>query len=182
MTFRVLAMMTTLVVSRCGSRDPGLAGEIKADGSSTVHPLTAAVTESFVKQNPGVKVSVGISGTSAGFQQFCRGETDVQNASRPIEANEQAACEQAGIDFIEIPVAYDALTIIVNPANDWTSEITIDDLRRLWEPAAERKVMRWSDVRPGWPNEPIQLFGPGQGRRRSLRPLGHPPCGPLLRL
>jgi phosphate transport system substrate-binding protein len=162
MTFRALAVVVIVVMTGCGRDAPGLTGVIKADGSSTVHPLTAAVAESFVKQHPEVQVSVAISGTSAGFQQFCRGEADVQNASRPINAGERAACAASGIDFVEIPVAYDALTLIVHPANDWASTITVDELKRLWEPAAEGRVMRWSDVRAGWPDQPIQLFGPGQ--------------------
>jgi phosphate transport system substrate-binding protein len=150
-----------------GAREPGLTGEIKASGSSTVHPLTSAVAESFVKQHPDVKISVASSGTSAGFQQFCRGEIDVQSASRPINADERAACERSGVAFLEIPVAYDALTIIVHPANDWTSSISVAELKRLWEPDAEGKVTRWSDVKPGWPNEPIKLFGPGARASRK---------------
>ena len=161
LTFRALGFAAALAITSCGPREPGLTGEITASGSSTVHPLTSAVAESFVKQHPDVKISVASSGTSAGFQQFCRGEIDVQNASRPINADERAACERSGVAFLEIPVAYDALTIIVHPANDWTSSISVAELKRLWEPAAEGKVTRWSDVRPGWPNEPIKLFGPG---------------------
>ena len=161
MTLRTLALIVTIVVPGCGSREPELTGEFKADGSSTVQPLTTAVIQEFAKQTPGVKIAVGISGTSAGFEQFCRGGIDLQNASRPIDSKEREACKQSNIDFVEIPVAYDALTIIVHPANDWATAITIDELKRLWEPAAEGKVMRWSDVRKDWPNQPIRLFGPG---------------------
>ena len=162
MTLRLIAVIATFLAAGCGNHEPGLDGTIKADGSSTVHPLTAAVAESFVKQHPAVQISVGISGTNAGFQQFCRGGIDVQNASRPINAAERAACQQSSIDYIEVPVAHDALTIIVHPSNDWASTITVEELKRLWEPAAEGKVVRWSDVRSGWPDQPIRLFGPGQ--------------------
>ena len=141
MTIRALALVLTIVVQGCGRNKVELSGEITTDGSSTVHPLTAAVTESFVKLHPSVKISGRVSGTSGGFERFCRGEIDVQNASRSIDPEERIACERSGVAFMEIPVAYDALTIVVHPANDWTSTITLDELKRLWQPSAEGKVM-----------------------------------------
>jgi phosphate transport system substrate-binding protein len=133
---------------------------IKIDGSSTVFPVTEAVAEEFQKANRGKKVTVGISGTGGGFKKFCRGETDIQNASRPITANEMKDCKEAGVQFIELPVAFDALTVVVNKDNP-LKEIAIEDLKKMWEPAAQGKIMRWSDVNPAFPNEPLALFGPG---------------------
>ncbi len=127
----------------------------------TVFPLTAAVTEAFLKRHPEVKINVGISGTGGGFDKFCRGAIDLQNASRPISDDERTACAGGNVDFLEMPVAYDALTVVVHPSNTWAASMTIDELRRLWEPKAQGKIMRWSDVRADWPAEPITLFGPG---------------------
>ena len=158
---RTVFCLALLITVGCARGGPGLTGEIKAGGSSTVYPLTAAVTEEFVKKHPGVKISVGVSGTGGGFEQFCRSASDIQNASRPINDREQTACEGAGVSFIEIPVAYDALTIIVHPTNDWASSMTLAELKKLWEPRADAMVVRWSDVRPEWPAERIRLFGPG---------------------
>jgi phosphate transport system substrate-binding protein len=160
MTLRVLIVLA-LAACACAKTGSGLSGTITADGSSTVYPLTAAVTENFVKTHPDVKVTVGISGTTGGFTKFCRGEIDVQNASRPISTEEAAECERHGTSFIEIPVAYDALTIIVHPANQWATSMSLLELKRLWEPRAERKVTRWRDLRADWPDEPIALYGPG---------------------
>lgn len=137
-------------------------GMIKVDGSSTVYPITEAVAEEFQKsKNGSIKVTVGISGTGGGFKRFCAGETDISNASRPIKAKEMEACKAAGIEYIELPVAYDALTVVVNPKNDWASNMTVTELKTLWEPAAQGKVTKWSQIRQGWPDEPIKLFGPG---------------------
>ncbi|BCP65184.1 PstS family phosphate ABC transporter substrate-binding protein [Thermus thermophilus] len=136
----------------------GLA-QIRADGSSTVYPITQAVAEEFVTRNPQVRISVAFSGTGAGFQKFCRGETDVQNASRPIRKSELEACQKAGIQFIEIPVAYDALSILVNRQNTWAQCLTTAQLKSIWEPNA--KVNYWKDLNPAWPNRRIVLFGAG---------------------
>jgi phosphate transport system substrate-binding protein len=133
---------------------------VKIDGSSTVFPVTEAVAEEYQKANKGQKVTVGISGTGGGFKKFCRGETDVQNASRPITANEMKDCKAAGVQYIELPVAFDALTVVVNKDNP-LKEISIDDLKKMWEPAAQGKIMRWNDVNPAFPNEPLMLFGAG---------------------
>jgi len=133
---------------------------VKIDGSSTVFPVTEAVAEEFQKANKGKKVTVGISGTGGGFKQFCRGETDIQNASRPITANEMKDCKAAGVQYIELPVAFDALTVVVNKDNP-LKEISIDDLKKMWEPGAQGKIMRWKDANPAFPDAPLVLFGAG---------------------
>jgi phosphate transport system substrate-binding protein len=137
-----------------------LANTVKIDGSSTVFPVTEAVAEEFQKANRGMKVTVGISGTGGGFRKFCRNETDVQNASRPILAKELEDCRKEGVQFIELPVAYDALTVVVNPRNTLAS-ISIDDLKKMWEPAAQGTMMRWNQVNPAFPDAPLALFGAG---------------------
>ena len=135
---------------------------VKIDGSSTVYPITEAVAEDFQKAKKGdVRVTVGISGTGGGFKKFCRGETDISGASRPILKKEMDACKQAGIQYIELPVAYDALTVVVNPQNTWLKQITVDELKKMWEPAAQQKVTKWSQVNPAWPDQALKLFGPG---------------------
>ena len=135
---------------------------IQIDGSSTVFPVTEAVAEEFQKSKKGkVKVTVGIAGTGGGFKKFCRGETDVSNASRPILKSEIEDCKKSNVQFIELPVAYDALTVIVNPKNDWVKSINVPDLKKMWEPAAQGKVSSWNQVRSEWPNNPLKLFGPG---------------------
>ena len=134
---------------------------ITADGSSTVFPITEAVAEEFQKANTGTRVTVGSSGTGGGFQKFCRDETDISNASRPVKSTELEACAKAGIDFIELPVAYDGIAIVVHPKNTWVSSITVAELKKIWEPAAQGKVTRWNQIRPDWPNEEIHLFGAG---------------------
>lgn len=135
---------------------------VKIDGSSTVYPLTEAVAEDFQKSKKGaVRVTVGISGTGGGFKKFCRGETDISNASRPILKKEMEACAQAGIKYIELPVAYDALTVVVNPQNSFIKSMTVEELKKIWEPAAQGKITNWKQVNPAWPDVPIKLFGAG---------------------
>jgi phosphate transport system substrate-binding protein len=135
---------------------------VKIDGSSTVFPITEAVAEEFQKAKRGAtKVTVGISGTGGGFRKFCRGETDVQNASRPITKSEIAECQKNGVVFLEMPVAFDALSVVVNPKNTWLTQISIDELKKIWEPSAQGKIMRWNQVNPAWPDRPIKLFGAG---------------------
>jgi phosphate transport system substrate-binding protein len=135
---------------------------IKIDGSSTVYPITEAVAEEFQKaKKQSVKVTVGISGTGGGFKKFCRGETDISDASRPIKDKEMAACKEGGIQYIEIPVAYDALTVVIHPKNNWASTLTVEQLKKMWEPEAQGKVVKWNDVDPKWPNAKLALFGPG---------------------
>jgi phosphate transport system substrate-binding protein len=135
---------------------------VQVDGSSTVFPITEAVAEEFQKAKKGkVKVTVGIAGTGGGFKKFCRGETDISDASRPILKQEMEACKGAGIEYFELPIAYDALTVIVNPKNDWVKALTVPDLKKMWEPSAQGKVTNWNQVRSEWPNAPLKLFGPG---------------------
>ena len=135
---------------------------IKVDGSSTVFPVTEAVAEEFQIQKRGkIRVTVGISGTGGGFKRFCRGETDISDASRPILKAEMEACAAAGIKYIELPVAYDALTVVVNPKATWVDQITVAELKKMWEPAAQGKISKWNQINPKWPNSPLKLYGPG---------------------
>ncbi len=138
-----------------------LSGEIKIDGSSTVYPITEAVAEEFQRAHPGVQVVVGISGTGGGFKKFCAGETDISNASRPIKTAEMEACQKNGIEFIELPIAYDAISVVVNPQNDWVACMKVEELRAIWAPEAQGKITRWNQVNPQWPDAPLNLFGPG---------------------
>lgn len=133
---------------------------IEIDGSSTVYPITEAVAEEF-QIATGIKVTVGVSGTGGGFKKFCRGDTVISGASRPIKAKEAKKCADAGIEFIEVPVAFDALTVVINKGNDWAKEMTPAELKKMWEPAAQGKIMSWSQVRAGWPDTPLKLYGPG---------------------
>ena len=135
---------------------------VKIDGSSTVFPITEGVAEDFQKMKKNaVKVTVGISGTGGGFKKFCRGETDISNASRPILQKEMDDCKAAGVEYVELPVAFDALTVVVNPKNTWLKQASVEELKKLWEPAAQGKVTRWNQVNPAWPDQPLKLFGPG---------------------
>lgn len=135
---------------------------VKIDGSSTVFPITEAVAEDFQNAMKGaVKVTVGISGTGGGFKKFCRGEIDIVDASRPILEKEMADCKAAGVQYVEMPVAFDALTVVVNPKNNWSNVITVAELKKMWEPAAQAKITRWNQVNPAWPDEPIKLYGAG---------------------
>ena len=136
-----------------------LSGTIEADGSSTVGPLVTAAAESFRGREPGVRVTVGVSGTGGGFERFCAGETDLSNASRPIKQEEVDACAEHGVEYVELHVANDALTLVVNKDNDWVSCLTVEQLRRIWEPGS--KVGSWRDVEGGFPDEPLKLFGAG---------------------
>ncbi len=137
---------------------------IKIDGSSTVYPITEGVAEDFQKAKKGaVKVTVGISGTGGGFKKFCRGETDISNASRPIVAKEMEECKKNGIRYIELPVAYDALAVFVNVKNNWIKGdcVTVEQLKKIWEPDAQGKITKWNQVDPSWPDRPLRLAGPG---------------------
>ncbi|MBL8014099.1 MAG: PstS family phosphate ABC transporter substrate-binding protein, partial [Candidatus Omnitrophica bacterium] len=133
---------------------------IKVDGSSTVFPITEAVSEEFGKTGGG-KVMVGISGTGGGFKRFCRGETDISDASRPIKDKENVSCKEGGVEFIELPVAYDGLAVMVNPNNTWVDHLTVAELKKIWAPESQGVVIKWSQIRDGFPDEPIALFGPG---------------------
>ena len=140
---------------------PAAAQVVKIDGSSTVYPVTEAVAEEFQKANKGLKVTVGVSGTGGGFKKFCRNETDISNASRPITKSEMDDCKAAGVEYFELPVAYDALTVVINPKNTWLKQATVAELKKMWEPAAQGKITRWNQVNPAWPDQPIKLFGAG---------------------
>jgi phosphate transport system substrate-binding protein len=139
----------------------GSPGQIAIEGSSTVLPITQAAAEGFNQQNPDVRISVGGAGTGDGFEAFCDGTTQISDASRPINDEEQQRCEENGIEFLELPVATDALSVVVNPANDFADNITLDQLRTLWEPDAEGEVTQWNQVNSEWPEQQINLYGPG---------------------
>ncbi|MBI4619497.1 MAG: PstS family phosphate ABC transporter substrate-binding protein [Desulfobacterales bacterium] len=159
----VLGMFTFMVLAVTYSM-PAVAADklIKIDGSSTVYPITEAVAEEYQKAKRGeVKVTVGISGTGGGFKKFYRGETDISNASRPILKKEIDLCKEQGIEYIELPVAYDGLAVIVNPKNTWVTSLKVEDLKKMWEPAAQGTIKKWNQVRTEWPDAPLKLFGPG---------------------
>lgn len=137
----------------------GLSGSVKLDGSSTVFPISQAVAEEFMIANPGVKVTVGESGTGGGFKKWAAGETDISNASRPIKDEEKAEAQKNGIEPVEIPVAYDGIAVVVNKNNNFVDTMTVEELKKIWEPNS--KVKTWKDIRPEWPAEPIKLYGPG---------------------
>ncbi|MDA0263432.1 MAG: PstS family phosphate ABC transporter substrate-binding protein [Chloroflexi bacterium] len=140
----------------------GLSGLIQIDGSSTVFPISEAVAEEFGLLTGGdVRVLVGVSGTGGGFKKFCNGETEISNASRPIKAKEVEACAEKGIDFIELPVAIDGLSVMVNPENEFVNCVTLDELHVMWSPEAEGTVRRWNQIRPEWPDKAFSLYGPG---------------------
>jgi len=154
-----------LGLSGCGSGGSGdgdqMQGEIRIDGSSTVYPITEAIAEEFRIDQPDVKVTVGVSGTGGGFGKFGRGEIDINNASRPIKEQEAADAKANNISFVELKVAYDGLVVVVNKDNTWVNEITVDELKKIWEPAAQEKITRWNQVNPSWPDEEFSLYGPG---------------------
>ncbi len=159
---RIIAAALLVLLSGASPTKAIAASIIKIDGSSTVYPITEAVAEEFQKVNKDVKVTVGISGTGGGFKKFCRGEIDISDASRPIQKKEMDACYiEGGVKFIEIPIAYDALTVMVNPANTWASTMTVQDLKKIWQPEAQGQIMKWNQVRPDWPDQPIKLYGAG---------------------
>jgi phosphate transport system substrate-binding protein len=146
-----------LLAAGCGG--DGGSDAILADGSSTVGPFTTRAAESFKQQNADVEVTVGISGTGGGFERFCRDEIDLADASRPIEGDEKENCADAGIEYVDLPVANDALTVVVNSENDWATCLTVDQLKAIWEPGST--VKNWQDVDPSFPDEPLRLYGPG---------------------
>ena len=134
---------------------------ILIDGSSTVYPISEAVAEEFLKIHPGVTIAIGESGTGGGFAKLARGEINISNASRPITAEEIEQCRKNNIQFIEIPVAYDGMAVVVHPDNDWVEAITVEELKKIWEPAAQGKITRWNHIRPEWPDREIHLYGAG---------------------
>jgi len=167
MKFLKNVLAPALFVGVVAAGAPGRAdaqAAIKIDGSSTVFPISEAFAEEFQIQKRGkVRVTVGVSGTGGGFKKFCRGEIDISNASRPISVEEMENCRKAGIKYMELPVAFDALTVVINPSNKWVKDgvLTVADLKKMWEPAAQGRVTNWKQVRSEWPAERLMLFGPG---------------------
>lgn len=159
--FVPLALLgAALVTGACGST-PSLGELIRVDGSSTVYPLTEAVAEEFLRANPGARITVGVAGTGGGFKRLCRREIDITSASRPITDAEQATCAGGGVQVVEVPVAYDGITVVVHPDNHWVDHLTIEELGRIWRHQAEGQLLRWSQVRQGFPDRELHLFGAG---------------------
>jgi phosphate transport system substrate-binding protein len=163
--FLLILLITSVFTGCAGKNDTGtgataqkLSGAVKVDGSSTVYPITEAVAEEFIKENPRVQVTVGISGTGGGFKKFCLGETDINDASRPIKDKEKNVCTENNIGWTELKVAFDGLSVLVNPQNDFADYLTIEELNKIWAP--DSTVKYWNDVRAGWPHEELVLFGP----------------------
>ncbi len=157
---RILSTLAVTGLALMGAQS-AVAQVVKIDGSSTVYPVTEAVAEDFQKaKKNAVKVTVGISGTGGGFKKFCRGEIDISDASRPILKAEMEICKQAGIQYYELPVAFDAITVVVNPKS-FLKDISVAQMKAMWEPAAQGKVTKWNQIDPSWPDAPIKLFGPG---------------------
>lgn len=163
--------LSTLGLTACGKKESNdAAGSavqsedavVRIDGSSTVFPITEAVAEDFQIQEKGkIRVTVGISGTGGGFKKFCRGEVDISGASRPIKDGEMQKCAEAGIKYIELPVAFDALTVVINKQDDWARELTVDQLKMAWQSAAQEKINNWNQIDPAFPDVPLRLYGPG---------------------
>ena len=169
-TRKMIALcFTSLLLIACNTKTDNsstensktIEGVIKIDGSSTVYPITEAIAEEYRTEQPKVKVTVGVSGTGGGFKKFYRGETDINDASRPIKGKEIKVCEENGISSVELSVAYDGLAVLKNPANDWLTSITVEELNKLWVPEAQGTLMYWDQIREEWPHEEIHLFGPG---------------------
>jgi phosphate transport system substrate-binding protein len=165
---KILFIVAATILASCGGNNSKtnestevISGTINIDGSSTVYPISEAVAEEFRAEAPEVKVTVGLSGTGGGFKKFSRGETDINDASRPIKSEEAEQCKLNSIDFVELEVAYDGLVVAVNPSNDWVKEITVAELKKIWEPEAQDKIKYWNQVRPEWPKEEIHLYGAG---------------------
>ncbi len=166
----ILSSLIVLALTSCNSGNhtssqedtsTELQGEVIIDGSSTVYPLTEAIAEEFQLQNPKVKVKVSFSGTGGGFKKFLRGETHINNASRPIKESEKEAAKQAGIEYLEFEVGRDGITVVVNPQNDWVDYLTVEELRKIWAPESQEVLTSWAQVREGFPDEKLTLYGPG---------------------
>ena len=154
---RTLALAAAILVAA-----PAYSQIVKIDGSSTVFPVTEAVAEEFQKaKKQSIKVTVGISGTGGGFKKFCRNEIDISGASRPILKKEMDDCKAAGVEYYELPVAFDALTVVINPKNTFIKQLTVAEMKKMWELGAQGKVTSWNQVNPAWPAQPLKLFGPG---------------------
>lgn len=164
----VIGITLALVILGCGDskttsgdQSTTLKGDIKIDGSSTVYPISEAVAEEFRIVAPKVRVTIGVSGTGGGFKKFARGETDISDASRPIKSSEAEACAANNIEYIELAIAYDGLAVVINPENDWVQTLTTAELKKIWEPEAQEKIVNWSQVREGFPDVKLTLMGPG---------------------
>ena len=165
----IILLSTLLILASCGGKKntdstgtgERLTGSVNIDGSSTVYPITEAVAEEFQKIQPGVKVSVALSGTGGGFKKFGRAETDINDASRPIKSAEDSLAKSNNVSYVELMVAYDGMAVVVNPQNTWCKDMTVSELKMLWSPEAQGKITRWKQIRKEWPNEEIHLFGPG---------------------
>lgn len=154
----ILLFFLTVVLTSCFK---DYKGKIAIDGSSSVYPITEAVAEEFRNLHSDIRITVGVSGTGGGFKKFARGETDISNASRPIKRSEIEACQEAGISFIELPVAYDGLAVVVSPSNNFVDHLTVAELKKMWEPAAQNRVTSWRQIRSSFPDVPLRLYGAG---------------------
>lgn len=159
--FLLLTAISISLVSCGNNKKEGSKNAISIDGSSTVYPVTEAIAEEYRAEAPDVDVTIGVSGTGGGFQKFGRGEVAITNASRPIKADEKAIAESNNISYVELEVAYDGLAVVVHPENDWVTCFTVEQLKKIWEPAAQGTITRWNQIDPSWPDEEIHLFGPG---------------------
>ncbi len=137
-----------------------LSGTVRLDGSSTVFPVSQVMAAEFQRINPGVRVTVGVSGTGGGFDKFCAGETDITDASRPINSSEMQMCRKNNIEYIELPIAFDGLSVVVNPQNNSVECLKVGELKKMWEPAAQGAVTNWNQIRSNFPHQPLQLYGP----------------------
>lgn len=153
--------LSIAVVAPAWADEPASEG-LLIDGSSTVYPLSREAQRRFQRARPGLAIDVQFSGTTGGFRRFCAGETDINDASREINAKEQAVCKKNGIGYRQIPIAMDSIAVVVHPSNRWANDITVDELKRLWTPKAEGRITHWNDIRADWPDRPIKLFGRGQ--------------------
>ncbi|MCS6917457.1 MAG: PstS family phosphate ABC transporter substrate-binding protein [Chitinophagales bacterium] len=159
--FALFAVAIPLLLSRCGGSGKQEEVTLRIDGSSTVYPISEAVAEEYQKEHKGVRITIGVSGTGGGFKKFCNGEIHVANASRPVTPHEVTHCTGNNVRFVELPVAYDGLAVVVHPDNTWVDHLTLSELRRIWESAAQGKITNWNQVRPTFPDQKLQLFGPG---------------------
>lgn len=156
----VIVAALILLFTGCGqSGGDGSGGRIQVDGSSTVYPITEAVAEEFMQENRAMRVTVGVSGTGGGFEKFVRGETDINDASRPISPSEVKLAEENGVNYIELPVAYDGIAVVANPDNDWLECISSQELEEIWQPDSE--IQRWNQIRDDFPDRSLSLYGPG---------------------
>src|SRR3989338_10467729 len=156
----ILAVAGFFLWQKTGSPDQNKS-IVDVDGSSTVFQIKEAMAEEFQKEHENIQVVVGISGTGGGFKRFCRGETHINDASRPIKESEVELCTQNNIQYIELPIAFDGLAIMVLPSNDWVDYLTVAELKKIWEPESQNNVMYWNQIRSEWPAEKINLYGPG---------------------